>query len=217
MVIRRRDQQRGQALTELAISSVLLILILFGVVDFARVYNATTALQEAARVGARHGAFYDPSANVNPFLCDKTLANKCPSPSTTFASKDGIKDAVDKVLLGAGLRASQLNTGCPGTTTPYNPPFTTQFNAIGSTFNQPFLYVCYNTGAVSYSGSEKSTGAGGATGGSDTAPTSAQCGTACGGFDLEVVVVMKFSLVIVGELGPALPIAGNSHVLVQGT
>ena len=49
-------QDRGQSLTELALLLPLLILILLGTVDLARIYNAYVTLTNAAREGARYGA-----------------------------------------------------------------------------------------------------------------------------------------------------------------
>ena len=195
--------QNGQALVELALTSLVLILIMFGAVDLARVYNAQTALQEASRVGARHGALFDPNGKVNPFLCDSHAASPatCPSTKSTFTSTDGIKEVVDKALLGAGLPASTLKAGCPGGPTPYNGPYVTEFASMGTTVGQPWLYICYDTTA--------------GTGGPISTP--AVCGSSCGGQDMEVVVLMQYPLVITGAVGPTVQLVGNSHVRVQGT
>ena len=206
MSVRGRGGQRGQALTELALSSLFLILILFGAVDFARVYNADTALQEAARVGARHGALYDPNSNRDPFLCDTSTVSGCPASTNTYTSGDGIKQVVDKILAGAGLPASTLeaNASCVGGTSPFNGPFTTQFaNDVGANYNHPYLYLCYDTS----SGSP----------GTRPTPPGKCASTGCVEHDLEVVVLMKLSLVITGEFGPALSIVGYSHMATQGT
>ena len=52
----RRHSQRGNALLEFAISSVLLLLLTIGVTDFARVFNIADAAVAAAQAGTQYGA-----------------------------------------------------------------------------------------------------------------------------------------------------------------
>ena len=47
----------GGALVELAVSLPILVVILAGTVDFARVFNMSVSLQNAARAGAQYGAY----------------------------------------------------------------------------------------------------------------------------------------------------------------
>lgn len=47
---------RGAALVELAVSLPALLLLLFGVMDFARVFYTATELTNAARAGVQYGA-----------------------------------------------------------------------------------------------------------------------------------------------------------------
>jgi Flp pilus assembly protein TadG len=60
-------KSRGQSLTELALLLPLLVLILLGTVDLARVYNSYVTLTNAAREGARYGATHplNPSGATN--------------------------------------------------------------------------------------------------------------------------------------------------------
>lgn len=50
---RRADRDRGAAAVELALVLPLLLLMLFGIIDFGRMLNAQITLTEAAREGAR--------------------------------------------------------------------------------------------------------------------------------------------------------------------
>ena len=50
---RRGDPRRGQALVEFALVIPILLLLLLGVVDFARAWNVYEVLTDAAREGAR--------------------------------------------------------------------------------------------------------------------------------------------------------------------
>lgn len=52
--IRRSE---GGALVELAVSLPILVMILAGTVDFARVFNMSVSLTNAARAGAQYGAY----------------------------------------------------------------------------------------------------------------------------------------------------------------
>jgi hypothetical protein len=54
MVLRRRD--RGAAAVEFALVLPVLLIIVFGIIDFGRMLNAKITLTEAAREGARAAA-----------------------------------------------------------------------------------------------------------------------------------------------------------------
>jgi hypothetical protein len=133
-VILRRQVfgQRGQSLVEFAISSVVLVLLVGGLVDVGRAIFFSEALSNAAREGARHGAWFDAAKQSNPYLTDTD-----------------IKTAVDNELATIGLPQSVLKTSnCP---TPsdgnafHNPPFPN--SAYPTVGNQPWLYICYNNAA----------------------------------------------------------------------
>lgn len=126
--------QSGQATVELALSSIVLLFLLLGLLDFARGFYFAVRLQDAAREGARVGARYDAQAGTHPDLNDAA-----------------IQKAVDNVLTSSGLPASTLqNTGttCPATrdgNTSYQPPF--QDSAFPPAPGQAYLYICYDNTA----------------------------------------------------------------------
>ena len=125
------SRQRGQSLVEFAVSSVVLLLLVGGLVDIGRSVYVSESLADAAREGARLGAWYDAPTLSNPNLYDAR-----------------IKSAVDTELAAIGLPASVLKN--PGTTCPsvtdgnayHNPPYVSA--AYPPTAGQPWLYVCYN-------------------------------------------------------------------------
>src|SRR3989442_7382772 len=91
--------QSGQSLVELSISLVVLLLLAGGLLDISRAYFHSITLHDAAREGARHGAWFDQVNHANPYLYDSE-----------------IKAAVDQTLTAAGLPASTLSTTtCPTT------------------------------------------------------------------------------------------------------
>src|SRR5438093_709077 len=125
------SSQRGQSLVEFAVSSVVLLLLVGGLVDIGRSIYVSEALSNAAREGARHGAWFDAPHVSHPFLDDAQ-----------------IKASVDAELAAISVPASILKN--PGTTCPnvtdgnsvHNPPYVSA--AYPATANQPWLYICYN-------------------------------------------------------------------------
>jgi Flp pilus assembly protein TadG len=127
-------RERGQSLVEFALSSVVLLLLVGGLVDIGRAIYISEALSNAAREGARHGVWFDAPRQSHPYLYDSQ-----------------IKAAVDSQLAAISLPASVLKN--PGTTCPaptdgngfHNPPYPN--SAYPPTANQPWLYICYNNTA----------------------------------------------------------------------
>ena len=124
-------RQRGQSLVEFALSSVVLLLLVGGLVDIGRAIYVSEALSNAAREGARHGVWFDAPNRNHPYLFDAE-----------------IKSVVDAELAAISISQSVLEnpvTTCP---TPsdgnafHNPPYTTA--SYPSTPNQVWLYICYN-------------------------------------------------------------------------
>lgn len=126
-----RSGQSGQSMVEFAVSSVVLLLLIGGMVDIGRSVYVSEALSNAAREGARHGAWYDAPSLSHPYLDDAQ-----------------IKAAVDTELATISLPASVLKN--PGTTCPspsdgntaHNPPYPSSAYPVAA--NQPWLYICYN-------------------------------------------------------------------------
>jgi Flp pilus assembly protein TadG len=116
---------------EFAVSSVVLLLLVGGLVDIGRSIYVQEALSNAAREGARHGAWFQAATLSHPYLSDTQ-----------------IKAAVDAELATISLPSSVLKN--PGTTCPnvtdgnaqHNPPYVS--TAYPSTASQPWLYICYN-------------------------------------------------------------------------
>ena len=118
-------------MVEFALSSVVLLLLVGGLVDIGRSIYISEALSSAAREGARHGAWFEAPALRHPYLYDAQ-----------------IKAAVDAELATISLPASTLKN--PGTTCPnptdgnayHNPPYANSAYPAG--VNQTWLYICYD-------------------------------------------------------------------------
>src|SRR5205085_11383792 len=61
---RRRHDQRGAALVEFAIASVVLLLLLFGIIEYGYILSFKQGLTQAAAEGARVGAVGGDSAAI---------------------------------------------------------------------------------------------------------------------------------------------------------
>ena len=60
----RRHDQRGSALVEFAIASVILLVLLFGIIEYGYVLSFKQGLTQAAAEGARAGAVGTDSAGI---------------------------------------------------------------------------------------------------------------------------------------------------------
>lgn len=61
----RKQREGGAALVEFAIVLPLLVMLVFGIIEFGRAYNAQISLTHAAREGAREYAItQDPAAGI---------------------------------------------------------------------------------------------------------------------------------------------------------
>lgn len=63
-LLRGRPRDRGAAAVEFALLAPVLLLIVFGIIDFGRALNAQITLTQAAREGARLAALGDTAAQV---------------------------------------------------------------------------------------------------------------------------------------------------------
>jgi len=120
--------ERGQSLVEFAISSILLVLMLMGLLDLSRAFYYAVALEGAAREGARHGAWFDTASRLNPYLDDAD-----------------IMIAVNQSLKGAGLvGVIQPNPNCLASadfTTANNKPYAA--SAFPTSPQSVNVYICY--------------------------------------------------------------------------
>jgi Flp pilus assembly protein TadG len=68
------NSETGSALVELAVSLPLLVLILVGTADFARVFYTAIELTNAARAGAQYGAYNPANSGDIPGMVAMSLA-----------------------------------------------------------------------------------------------------------------------------------------------
>lgn len=118
-------RQRGQALVEFGISSIVLILLVTGLIDLSRAFYYDIGIHGAAFAGARHAAWFEFGARQNKYLDDTDIVN-----------------TVNQSLSGSGLTAVNQNS-CPlgqGNSL-HNPPYASALYPTG--YNTVNLYICY--------------------------------------------------------------------------
>jgi Flp pilus assembly protein TadG len=184
-----RKHQRGQSLVEFAISSIVLLLLMMGLLDLSRAFYFSVNLQGAAREGARHGAWFNTAARANNYLDDTDIMS-----------------AVNSGLSGAGITANFIGSGgclSPTDGNPFNnKPYAAA--AYPAATQQVNAYICY-------------TFPGGAlqTGSRNLAPTDNSWRLG----DINVSLLMNFALItplIQGLFGNGLDLAYNEHFTIQG-
>ena len=125
---RRQGRQRGQSLVEFAISSIVLLLLMMGLLDLSRAFYFAVNLQSAAREGARHGAWFDTATRSNTYLDD-----------------NDIMSAVNSALSGSGLVGTFVPGGClaptDGNSINNKPYSAASFPAATQQVN---VYICYS-------------------------------------------------------------------------
>jgi Flp pilus assembly protein TadG len=111
-----RDE-RGQALTEFAFVLPLLVLLLFGVIQFGVLYNHYVTLTDAVRAGARKGV-------VSRYLGGSAASTAC---------QDAVKSSatdLDQSLLGVSCTSSWN----PGEDVVVQATYPYDINLLGITF-----------------------------------------------------------------------------------
>jgi Flp pilus assembly protein TadG len=81
-----RDRHRGDALVEFVLLAPTLLLVLFGILEVARVVDTWLVVQNAAREGARAGAVAYP---------DNAVANAAQTAATAYLSTSGLSTRAD--------------------------------------------------------------------------------------------------------------------------
>ena len=93
--------RRGQALVEFALVLPLLMLLILGIVEFGRAWNAKQILTDAAREGARLSVVGDPSitdtSQVNPTIRTIIALAGLDSSTVTISYPDGFKTGTGNV------------------------------------------------------------------------------------------------------------------------
>ncbi|HEY1162505.1 MAG TPA: TadE/TadG family type IV pilus assembly protein [Candidatus Dormibacteraeota bacterium] len=194
---RGRGRQKGQSLVEFAISSLVLILLLMGLLDLSRAFYYSVNLQGAAREGARHGAWFDTATRTNKYLddADVMLAVKQAMAGAGFDGLAGhlpIPTQVTSAGCLVGADGNALN----------NKPYSSA--AVPASTGRVNVYICYTQPGGVFK-----------TGTLPVAPTDSTYRLG----DINVSIVMNFALVtpfLQNMFGSGLPLVYNEHFTIQG-
>ena len=89
-MVNKSNSERGAAMVEFAIIAPLLLLLVFGIIEFGRAYNAQNSLTHAAREGAREYAItQDPVAGEATAKAAATSLNSSLITATLSACDPG--------------------------------------------------------------------------------------------------------------------------------
>lgn len=196
-------RQNGQAITELALSLVVFMFLLMGLIDFGRVYYFTSNLRGTAFAAARHAAWFSNNQRQNPYLCDQA------NTTTGGTCGTGIVDTVNEGLAGSNLApVSGVQGTCPNPTdgnTYHNPPYDNSAYPTGA--NQTYLYVCYTTPGGTVTGTQPN----------PPAPYSSAWHLG----DVNVILLFNYGLIsgfLQNQLQAAggIKVAANAHFTIQG-
>lgn len=90
----RRRRERGAAAVEFALVLPILIMLIFGIIDFGRMLNARITITEAAREGARAAALVDAGAGADrAALAAGDLSGDLDAPVVAGCDADGTENA----------------------------------------------------------------------------------------------------------------------------
>src|SRR5438105_15499361 len=114
----------------MALMAPVLFLMVLGASDLSRLFYYSTGITNAAREGARHGAYFDPTL-----------------PGNTYATNDAIYAAVNSE--GTYLSLSEPchpNTSCAGglTNCPSYPFADAQYPPATTGANSGYVFICFN-------------------------------------------------------------------------
>lgn len=82
----RSDTDRGAAAVEMALVLPLLLLLVFGIVDFGRALNLQITLTQAAREGVRPAALRQSAAAVSTAVNNATVGVAAPAPAVAITA-----------------------------------------------------------------------------------------------------------------------------------
>jgi hypothetical protein len=72
---RQRRRRQGQTLAEFALTLPILLLLMFGIIEFGRIFQAWVTLQNAARTAARYASTYQYDDNTFPLTLEIDQTN----------------------------------------------------------------------------------------------------------------------------------------------
>jgi Flp pilus assembly protein TadG len=106
----RIRQEHGAALVELALATPLLLILIVGVVDFARVFYLGMQVTDAARAGAQYGS--SPAVNFNATTTQTRAQTASPQSAPTIATPVEVCACVNDATAPTTLTAGACTAAC---------------------------------------------------------------------------------------------------------
>lgn len=113
MVITRRRarsfvrEQRGAVLVEFALVLVLLLVLVFGIIDFGRALYTANSLNTAAREGARYAAVLEDPAAMAAAIQDTVMHHMSPLGGAPLA-RDDVTVTFNYATSGPGVQSTTV-------------------------------------------------------------------------------------------------------------
>jgi Flp pilus assembly protein TadG len=192
---RPAKRQRGQSLVEFAISSIVLLLLMMGLLDLSRAFYYAVNLDGSAREGARHGAWFNTAARYNGYLDDTDIMTAV-GQSLTGAGFTNADPPIHFVNPGGCL----AGVGNSNNNAPY------AASAFPAQTQRVNVYICYTAPPALGGGQSGSMAA-------HPGDNSWRLG------DINVSLLMNFGLItpfIQNLFGNGINVAYNEHFTIQG-
>lgn len=71
---KKRKHHKGQALVEIALVLPIILLLIFGIIEFGRIFNAYIIVYNASREGARYAAIGKKGSDVQTEVTERTAS-----------------------------------------------------------------------------------------------------------------------------------------------
>ena len=147
---RRIARRRGQALVEFAMASIVILMLIFGVVEFGRIVLVYNNIANAARIGARYAI----TNSSTPNAASVTNANVSAIQSNvqTVVKNFLAPGTVNINAAGLNITTTFPNKSCTGTTSTSTCTGTTPGNLVQVTVSYPYdLIISYYTMSITLS------------------------------------------------------------------
>jgi hypothetical protein len=109
-------EESGAAAVEFAIILPLLVIFLFGIIEFSLMFYDKAVITNASREGARRGILYSPAPRVDVTAIENTVIEYCQNYLVTFGPKqDPVVDVEVDVMLAPDYATEISNSPCTQT------------------------------------------------------------------------------------------------------
>ncbi len=114
--VHKITEENGAAAVEFAIILPLLVIFLFGIIEFSLMFYDKAVITNASREGARRGILFTPAPRVDVATIENTVIDYCQNYLVTFGPKqDPVVDVEVDVMLAPDYSTETSNSPCTQT------------------------------------------------------------------------------------------------------